>query len=259
MCLVVFAWQQHPDYRLIVAANRDELHARPAEAMHWWPDRPDTLAGRDLQAGGTWLAVQRNGRFATVTNFRERFRPRPGKQSRGKLVTDFVNGTAPPLDYCEQLDGEAFAGFSLLVADADALAYTSNRGDSSRELPPGIYGLSNATLDTPWPKLVRTREGLAELVQRNAVNPNTLLRLLADPTPAAVKDLDPDLPIDLARAVSAPFIKTERYGTRCTTVALLGNDGRAQVSERRFDAAGQQTGETRFRFELADVAQSPAP
>ena len=222
--------------------------------MHWWADRPDVLAGRDLQAGGTWLALDRRQRFATVTNFRERFRTVPGKESRGHLVTAFVAGTDTPAAYAESIDGERYAGFSLLLADRDSLCYTSNRGDSPRLLDPGIYGLSNATLDTPWPKLLRTRNGLRQLLERGDPSPAALMQLLADTTPAPVRDLDDELPVDLARAVSAPFIKNERYGTRCTTVVLAANDGRLLACERRFDAEGRQRGEQQFRI---DGPQSP--
>lgn len=249
MCLIVFAWQSHPDHRLILVGNRDELHARPAEPMHWWPDRPGLLAGRDLQAGGTWLALGEGQRFATVTNFRERFRTRPGKSSRGHLVADFVDGSESPLDYAASLAGDRYAGYCLLLADRDELCYTTNRGDPARRLEPGIYGLSNATLDTPWPKLTRSREGLRQLLERGDPSPAALMQLLSDATPAPAKDLDDELPIDLARAVSAPFIKNERYGTRCTTVVLAGNDGRTLVCERSFDAEGRQRGDRQFRID----------
>lgn len=248
MCLIVFAWQAHPRYRLVLAANRDELHARPAEPMHWWPDRPALLAGRDLQAGGTWLAVARNGRFATVTNFRERFRADPRKRSRGDLVTAFVDGSGSPADFAAAIDGDAYAGFSLLMADGEEFGYTTNRGDPARRLDPGVYGLSNATLDTPWPKAKRCRAGLEKLLEHEDIGPTPLLNLLADTTPAPVRELDPELPIDLARAVSAPFIKSERYGTRCSTALLVDHEGNALVCERRFDTAGRQSGERQFRF-----------
>jgi uncharacterized protein with NRDE domain len=248
MCLVVFAWQQHPRLRLIVAANRDEQHARPAAPMQWWPDRPQVLAGRDLQAGGSWLAASRNGRFATVTNYREHVHARPARLSRGQLVSDFVAGDEAPLDFSKKLNGDDFAGFSLLTANDSALCYTTNREDAPRELGAGVYGLSNATLDTPWPKLRRCREGLAGLIERDAVNPTSLLALLADTTPAAVRDFDESLPIELARAVSAPFIRTDSYGTRCTSVVLVEHSGATLVVERRFNANGQVTGENEFRF-----------
>lgn len=248
MCLVVFAWQRHPRYRLILVANRDEQHARPTSAIEWWPDQPDLLAGRDLQAGGTWLATSRSGRLATVTNFREHQHAKPARLSRGKLVTDFVTGGEAPLAYSQAIAGADYAGFSLLTANADSLGYTTNREDSPRLLGAGVYGLSNATLDTPWPKLLRCRIALGELLERDAINPTALMKLLADTTPAAVKDLDDSLPVDLAKAVSAPFIRTDTYGTRCTTVVLVEHDGDTLVMERRFDAPGRITGENQFQF-----------
>ena len=248
MCLVVLAWQAHPRYRLIVAANRDEFFQRPANSMHWWPDQPDTLAGRDLQAGGTWLATNRAGRFATVTNFREPRRPQHHKHSRGALVTNFVAGKQSPFAYSAALDANQYAGFSLLTADSESLCCVSNRANGVTRIEPGIYGLSNAQLDTPWPKLVKCREGLRDLVANDLVNPNALMRLLADTTTAPVKDLDDDLPFAMAQAVSAPFIHTPDYGTRCTTVMLVEHDGRTEVFERRFGADGRANGEQQFQF-----------
>jgi len=249
MCLVTLAWHSHPRYRLIVAANRDEFFARPATALQWWRDRPGILAGRDLQAGGTWLGIGRNGHFAALTNFREPLRPRYHKHTRGELVADYIDGDRSPLDYAGNLDGERYAGFSLLVADAESLVCASNRGTSTQSLDPGVYGLSNASLDTPWPKLLRCRDGLHKLIERDAVNPAALMRMMADTTPAPVKDIDEQLPFAMARAVSAPFIHTPDYGTRCTTVVLVDYDGRVQIQERRFDASGRQSGEDSFGFD----------
>lgn len=249
MCLIVFAWRSHPDYRLILTANRDEFHGRPAQPLHWWPDHPTVLAGRDLQAGGTWLAAGRNGRFATVTNYREGQQPRAGLRSRGDLVTGFVAGEQSPEAYLRSLEGERYAGFSLLVTDGDELWCGSNRGDAPARLDAGIYGLSNATLDTPWPKLVRCRAGLEALLAENRANESELLRLLADRKPAAADDIDPgEMSYELARAVSAPFIVTPDYGTRCTTALLWSTSGKMTIAERRFDAAGQPNGDTRFSY-----------
>ncbi|MDZ7644422.1 MAG: NRDE family protein [Woeseiaceae bacterium] len=181
MCLIAFAWCRHPRYRLILAANRDELYARPADPMHWWPDRPGVLAGRDLQAGGTWLAVSRGGRLATVTDFREDFRVHTDKRSRGELVTGFVDGERAPLEYARDIDGDRYAGFSLLVAADDSLACVDQAAVTPRASSlSAIDGLSNATLDTPWPKLRRTRDALADMIDEDAVNPAALFRLLAD-------------------------------------------------------------------------------
>jgi len=249
MCLIVFAWDAHPDYRLVLAANRDELHRRPAKELHWWPDRTNVLAGRDLQAGGTWLAASRNGRFATVTNYREGQRKRAGLLSRGELVAGFVSDNRSPGDFLRSLDGDRYAGFSLLVTDGKELWCGSNRGDSPTRLESGIYGLSNAALDTPWPKLIRSRSGLESLLGQDRVNESELFRLLSDRTPAAVDEIDPgELSYELARAVSAPFIVSADYGTRCTTTVLWSADDKLSLTERRFRPSGDADGETRISY-----------
>jgi uncharacterized protein with NRDE domain len=252
MCLVVFAWKVHPDYRLIVAANRDELHARPTKELQWWPDAPTILAGRDLQAGGTWFALAKNGRFATVTNYRESRGRSPAPRSRGNLVHDFVAGSGDPLAFAGQLDGSQYGGFSLLASDGDELVYWSNRGDEPRDLAPGVYGLSNASLNTPWPKLLRCRDMLDEAIVKNDISLTTLSRIVADREPAPVAQIDTnELPFNVARALSAAFIVTPDYGTRCTTSLLVGNDNFIEISERRFDNGGNPEGNSIFRFSVA--------
>lgn len=252
MCLVVFGWQTHPDYRLILAGNRDESHRRPTQDAHWWPDDPSILAGRDLQAGGTWLGVSKSGRFATVTNFREGPRSQAGFESRGALVTDFVTGSQSPQDFESSISNGQYAGFSLLVSDGNAMSYLSNRDDLESDLSPGVYGLSNASLDTPWPKVLRSRSGLESLLSSNTANETELMRLLSDRTPASVDQIsNEDLPFETARAVTAPFIVAPEYGTRSTTTVLWGTDGVIEFCERRFDTSGKSTGESRFRFPAA--------
>ena len=249
MCLIVFAWKSHPDYKLILAANRDEFHARPAQAAHWWPDLPDVLAGRDLQAGGTWLAIARSGRFATVTNYREQQRAHGGLRSRGEIVTNFVSADVDPMTFVSSISGESYAGVSVLTADHGSICYTSNRGDESVSLAPGVYGLSNASLDTPWSKLSRTKEALTVLIDSDKVNTTELLRLLGDQTPAASTEVDSsELPFKLARALSAPFIISDTYGTRCSTILLIAHDGRIDFCERRFDPDGVASGDSNFSF-----------
>ncbi|MBT8079431.1 MAG: NRDE family protein [Gammaproteobacteria bacterium] len=250
MCLIVFAWQATPDKRLLLAANRDELHARPTREAHWWPDRPDCLAGRDLQAGGSWLAIGRGGRFATVTNYSEQQDRRSWPASRGLLVTDFLDSAATPFDFARSLAGDRYAGFNLLLSDGAELVYVSNRGDAPVRLEPGIYGLANASLDAPWPKLLRSRDCLAGLVAAGQANETALMRLLADRQPAAAAEIDgTGLPFALARAVSAPFIVTPEYGTRCSTVIDWNHAGSVRFVERRFDASATQTGESAFSFQ----------
>lgn len=257
MCLIVFAWQAHPRYRLIVAANRDELHRRPALAADWWRDRPGVLGGRDLEAGGSWLAVSRSGRFAAVTNYREDRPPRPAKRSRGQLVADFVASADAPQAFAATLDTSLHAGFCMLAAARDELLYLSNRGGRARLLPPGTYGLSNAALDTAWPKLLRSRERLRELLQANAITTPELLRLLADRTPADTA-VTADLPFVLAHNLSAPFVVSPEYGTRCSSVLLWGHDGQVEFSERRFASNGEQSGESQFRFSAVEGAAQSA-
>ena len=263
MCLLMIGWNAHPDFRLVIAGNRDEFHERPAAALDWWNDGPPMLAGRDLKASGTWLGLARDGRFGIVTNFRDFDPPPAGAPSRGGLVPSYLRGETNAPRYLAGLEprARAYGGFNLLLGDPDALFYFSNRGDDPpRSLPPGIYGLSNQWLDTPWPKLMRTRERFAALLRRGgALAPEELFALLADRTTAAAADLaHTGLPEDWERAVSAPFVVHERYGTRCSTVVLAGHDGRIAVFERRFDPAGAQSGASRFGFAVEPMTRTAA-
>jgi uncharacterized protein with NRDE domain len=249
MCLVVLAFRQHPEYPLIVAANRDEFHQRPSREIHWWPDESDIVGGRDLQAGGTWLALHRSGRFAAVTNFRDADVPVSRLRSRGHLITDFLLGNDKSLDYLNTLEDAAYAGFNLLVFDGKTLAWKSNRSDGARVLPPGTYGLSNALLDSPWHKVVRSKAALQQLILEDKVNETELLRLLDDREKAPVGQIADDrLPFETAHAISAGFIVLPDYGTRSSSVVLCHATGRWQIRERRFDAAGNTSGDTSFAF-----------
>lgn len=250
MCLVLIAHGVDPRFPLIVAGNRDEFHQRPTQEAHWWPDWPDVLGGRDLQANGTWLAMNRNGRFATVTNFRDAEAPSGSLSSRGHLITDFLASEVPAPAFVDSIDGSRYGGFNLLVHDGERLSYLSNRGAESRELPAGIYGVGNATLDTVWPKVRRTTAALEDLIEKDEVNLSRLLRLLNDRERASVREVHENgLPFEKAHALSAPFIVMPEYGTRCSTVLLRDANGRVQMSERRFDAEGAGTGQSDFDFE----------
>lgn len=249
MCLVVVAFGVSETAPLVVAANRDEFHGRPAQEAHAWSDTPGIFAGRDLQAGGTWLGIHRSGRFATVTNFRDAEPPPGDLQSRGRLVTDFLVGKEAPADYLASIDGEQFAGFNLLVGDGKHLAYLSNRGGGQRELGPGIYGLSNATLDTPWEKVERSKAQLSRLIESGTVDDKALIQLLADREKGPAREVRDDrLPFATAHAITAPFIITPEYGTRCSTIVRHDESGIWHFLERRFDATGHSTGESRFEF-----------
>lgn len=237
MCLIVLAFQVHAGVPLLVAANRDEFHARPTRDADWWPDRPDVLAGRDMQAGGTWLGLHRSGRFAAVTNHYDDPPPSGAFESRGRLVTDYLLGSKDPMDYLRAIDGETFAGFNLLLGNTRTLGYLSNRGAGVRDLSPGIYGLSNATLDTSWDKVERSKERLAGLVAAGEADDPALFELLADTSDGTVR---------------APFVIDARYGTRCSTIVRAEHSGRWEFIERRFDACGETTGDTSLSFDSED-------
>jgi uncharacterized protein with NRDE domain len=254
------AWRCHPIHRAVIAANRDEYHARPAAPLAPWPDLPGVVGGRDLQANGAWFAADDRGRFGIVTNFREFGRPRRSAPSRGGLIPAYLGGTAGPGDCLRGLETDApgFAGFNLLLADRDSLWYASNRADQfARELPPGIYGLSNEFLDTPWPKLVRVRDRFGELLNSPASASigslmAGLLELLADRETAPPESLPPgDLPPEWARKLSAPFVLDPGYGTRCSTILIGGLAGQHLV-ERRFDADGRVSGQSEHRLNGGD-------
>lgn len=249
MCLVVVAFRVDADYPLIVAGNRDEFHARPARDAAWWPDEPDVLGGRDLQAGGTWLGLHRAGRFATVTNYRDADQPSARLRSRGELVSGFLTSALSPAEYLQTIAADDYAGFNLLVSDTQTLAYLSNRGGGLRELPAGVYGLSNATLDSPWEKVERSKSLLQRLVAAGSSNETELMRLLADRQKGPASEVRSDrLPFATAHAITAPFIVLPDYGTRCSTVVRAAAAGNWTFLERRFDAAGKRRGESSYAF-----------
>lgn len=221
MCLIVLAWRVRPEFPLIVAANRDEFHARPAAAAAFWRDRPGVLAGRDLQAGGTWMGVSRSGRFAAVTNYRGGRDP-DAAESRGALVAGFLVDELPPAKYISGLKPDRYSGFNLLVADGQELWWLSNRGGEPRSLAPGCYALGNFLLDSPDVQEVKARFATSAA----ALEP--LFGLLAG-----------------ARIV-AP-----EYGTRCSTLVLAGADRRIQFAERSFDARGNEGATARYEFSAA--------
>ena len=241
MCLIFAAWRRHPDYRLVVAANRDEFYTRPTAAAGFWDDAPNVAAGRDLEAGGTWLGVTREGRFAALTNHRGPSARAAGAPSRGHLVADFLRGRQAPRAYVDALAARAgdYQGFNLLVGDERALHWLSNRDAAPRALEPGVYGISNALLDTPWPKVTRGKAAFARLLARRPLDVEALFDLLADRAPAADTDL-PDTGIGLPRerALSPMFITTEDYGTRSSTVVLIDHDGGITLQERTHPTPG---------------------
>lgn len=246
MCVLFIAWKSHPRYRLVLAGNRDEFRARPTAALDHWKNHSGVIGGRDLKSGGSWLAARHDGRFAAVTNFRE-VPLVPGPRSRGELVQQFVSGELSPSAFTQQLEPVAreFGGTNLFAGDADSLWHWSNRGLPARLMAPGLYGLSNGMLADDWPKMRRGREALAKLIAADALDEPALFDLLTDQTPGADHEL-PDTGVgrELERTLSSIFIAGDQYGTRASTVLLIGHDGSVRMQEKRWGAGGAFEGET---------------
>ncbi len=252
MCVLAFAWQKHPDFPVVLAGNRDEFHVRPTAPVDWWADRPEVLAGRDLEGGGTWMGLSRNGRFAVVTNIREPRVPGPASPpSRGRLVSEYLASVQPPPAWFADLEPEAYRGFNLIFGDREQAWYGSNRLPTPVPLEPGIYGLSNHLLDTPWPKLLSVRDGLEGSIGPAGPGIAGLFDLLADrQRPPAHLLPDTGVPEEWEQLLSSVFIVHPEYGTRASTVILLERSGSAYLEERGFDASGEQLEARRFRFDL---------
>jgi uncharacterized protein with NRDE domain len=241
MCLILFAVDAHPDYPLILAANRDEFFARRTQSLHWWQERPDVLAGKDLVAGGTWFGIRKDGRLAAITNYRQPTDITPSI-SRGQLARDFLLGDATPQDYLQQLHSTAdqYAGFNLLLGDKGKYFHFSNkernRGTqhSPTMISAGVHGLSNALLDTPWPKVTRGCDALRQEL-KTEVSIEALFAILADTHIAADNELpDTGIGIDKERFLSSRFICSEDYGTRASTVLTINRKGEANIHHRDF-------------------------
>lgn len=228
MCLIALSYRTHPRYPLVVAANRDEFRDRPTQRAHFWPDAPEILAGRDLQALGTWLGIARQGRFAAITNHRDLRKQQPNGPSRGALVREALGQDIDPNTT------DMYAGFNLLYGTLDALHYHNNIDGRAVAITPGIHGLSNAFLNTPWPKVMRAKQRMEAVQQRTGSDlVESLFALLADDAQAP-DDLLPDtgLPLELERSASSIFIPNDVYGTRCSTVVLVNDAGQVHFEER---------------------------
>ena len=257
MCLVLIAWRADPDYPCVVAANRDEFHARPTARAEWWPDRPRILAGRDLEAGGTWLGLTRTGRFAALTNYRDpelRRAAAPGLAvpSRGQLVTSLLESggsVADGLTYLREV-GANYNAFNVIFSDGRRLGIYESVLGMGRELGPGIYGLSNHLLDTPWPK-VQSAKSRLEAALLGLTDTAPLLALLRDDNPASDEQL-PQTGVGLQweRLLSSAFVRAPDYGTRSSTIIRIDARGRAYFEEWSWDSVGADIGRTRLQFEL---------
>jgi uncharacterized protein with NRDE domain len=272
MCLILIVWRAHPHFPCVIAANRDEFHARPSAQAAWWQDPPKILAGRDLSAGGTWLGLTRTGRFAALTNFRDPERRRSGasgatasgagpppgaaqaiaKPSRGALVKFILESDAPVAEGLAYLRdvGAQYQGFNLIFSDGERLGiYESVRGEG-RELEPGMYGLSNHLLDTPWPKVQNAKHALGSaLLDMRDTAP--LLALLRDDRPAPDEQLPKTgVSLEWERLLSSAFVRAPDYGTRCSTIIRIDAVGRAYFDEWSWDSEGADSGRTSLQFEV---------
>lgn len=236
MCLIVLAYKVHSEFPLIVAANRDEFTDRPALPAQYWPDAPDILAGRDLKAGGTWLGLSTKGRFAALTNYRDMRRPRFIGPSRGHLVRSALEA-----DFALP-DTTLFEGFNLIHGSVDALRYHNNVDGTDRALAPGIYGLSNHLLDTPWPKVVRARDGMRRFLQQGTLSSfDDLFTLLGDIQQGPEDELpDTGIGLERERALSSIRIDMDGYGTRCSTVLSMDRGGTVDFEERTMHPVGER-------------------
>jgi uncharacterized protein with NRDE domain len=252
VCLILLMWRVDPEFPVVLAANRDEFHARPTAGAAWWPGRSGVLAGRDLKAGGTWLGVTSRGRFAALTNFRDPAAQRAGARSRGELVTEVLESGLSVGDTLTRLRkvGADYNGFNMIFSDGHRLGiYESARGEG-RELEPGLFGLSNHLLDTPWPKVQNAKNRLAAVLTRDE---NAILDLLRDDRPAP----DADLPqtgvrLEWERLLSSAFVRADDYGTRCSTVVRFDRAGRATFDEWSWDRRGTESGRQSYEFELEE-------
>ncbi|HEV7986719.1 MAG TPA: NRDE family protein [Steroidobacteraceae bacterium] len=260
MCLILMAWQVHPDYPVVMAANRDEFRRRPTAPAAWWTDHANLLAGRDLEAHGTWLGITAGGQIAALTNFRDPNQIKPQAPSRGGLVLEMLESRATIGERLAQLRTVSgrYAGFNLLCTDGHELGVYESVPATGRMLGPGIYGLSNHLLDTPWPKVQRAKSNLATAL-RSLPDDTALLELLRDDRVPA----DDELPrtgvsLDWERLLSSAFIRGADYGTRSSTVVRIGIDGQASFHEWSWNADGSLGSEVRFEFQIEPTSISAA-
>lgn len=262
MCLIALAWRTHPAYPLIVAANRDEYFGRPSAPADFWDDHRGVLAGRDLEAGGTWLGITLEGRFAALTNYRNPADRRTGVPSRGALVSDFLTGKAGPSSYVKEIEKTAaiYNGFSLLVGDDESLWFISNRGGGPLRVEPGIHGLSNHLLDTPWPKVERAKARLAKQLENPSFDAGAAFELLNDTERAPNADLpSTGVSLELEERLSAiRILAAGGYGTRCSTALCFGKGGRVEFHERTYLEDGGVRGTVSYRLTFGGKGRGPS-
>jgi len=256
MCLIAFAWKAHPSLPLVVAANRDEWHERPATPADWWPEHGNVLAGKDLRAGGTWLGMTRSGKFAALTNFRDPSDRKSAAPSRGQLVMDYLTGSQSALEYLTALRKRAdqYEGFNLLTGDQHSLFYFGSRIGEILAVPAGVHALSNHTLNEPWPKVEKAKSALEEALQAEMpwkARQMAIYELLSDPSrPDDAALPDTGVGLDWERVLSPALIVTAPYGTRCSTVLAMDANGTVVFTEYTRRADGSVAHEADYSFAL---------
>jgi uncharacterized protein with NRDE domain len=252
MCLIFFALKKHRDYKMIIAANRDEFYNRKTAAAGYWKDHPNIIGGRDLEAGGTWLGMTTKGRISMITNFRDPKNINPNAPSRGKLVSDYLVESTSSENYLNSIVPHAkdYNGFNLVVGSVDELFYLSNYSEGVTAMKDGLFGLSNHLLDTPWPKVARGKEKFQKLLSKDSMlTEANLFDLLFDDTIADDAGLpDTGVGLDRERVLSSMFIKSPGYGTRCSTVILVDHQNNVSFTERVYDLSTFQYSVRNFAF-----------
>ena len=254
MCLIIFAYDVHPSYKLVLAANRDEFYDRPSASADFWKDCPDLLAGRDLKGKGTWLGVTRQGKFAAITNYRDPASFMFDAKSRGKLVKDFLGSKNNAEEFIKKISRQdaKYNGYNLILQDSGGFYYYSNRGGEKQKITAGIHGLSNHLLNTPWPKVVRGKKLMKEaLKSKRAAMEEALFALLSDrrfPPPEKLPSTGVDK--EWEKVLSPIFIKSPHYGTRSSTVLLIGKNRRVTFIEKNYDGGDEPWLVNRFNFIL---------
>lgn len=242
MCLILLSYQQHPNYRIVLAANRDEFFNRPTEGLHEWPDQPKILAGRDLEHRGTWMGITRTGRLAAITNYRNPAAMKPTSPSRGQLVAGYLESTIPPDEYLKAVaaDGNRYNGFNLIVGNQQHLFYYSNQSGKPEQLSPGLHGLSNHLMNTPWPKVERGRKAMKQTLTTDdhVLDPEIFIELLKDQTrPPESRLPDTGVGLEMEKMLSPMFITSPSYGTRSSSVLLIDIHGAVTFVERTWKPA----------------------
>ena len=253
MCLIFISFQYHPKYKLIVAANRDEFYNRKTAAANYWSDHPQILAGRDLEAGGTWLGMSTSGKISMLTNYRDLKNINPAAPSRGQLVSDYLKSSITAQAYMQGIesDGKRYNGFNLIVGNPEELWYYSNYRNGITKLAPGFYGISNHLLESPWPKVLIGKQKISPAFQKNDIDPDRVFEILYDDHIADDDQLpDTGLPLERERALSSMFIKTSNYGSRCSTLVLVDASNEVLFAERVYDLETFNYKTNTFRFSI---------